>query len=83
MANEPTLDEALQAAHLPALAVALVQLTGDTSWLRMRWWGRLGTPVPEGRQTHMSEITTLNQCIRGGGEPILLPLREKVARRAG
>jgi len=25
MANEPTLDEALQAAHLPALAVALVQ----------------------------------------------------------
>src|SRR4051812_26193410 len=31
------LDEALQEAHLPALLVALVQLTGDASWLRPEW----------------------------------------------
>ncbi|HEX4184110.1 MAG TPA: NAD(P)/FAD-dependent oxidoreductase [Caulobacteraceae bacterium] len=37
MATEPTLDEALAAAHLPALVVSLAQLTGDDSWLRPEW----------------------------------------------
>jgi 4-hydroxyacetophenone monooxygenase len=37
MAGEPTLDDALAAAHLPALMVSLAQLTGDTSWLRPEW----------------------------------------------
>jgi 4-hydroxyacetophenone monooxygenase len=32
-----TLDEALQAAHLPSLVVCMVHLTGDPSWLRPEW----------------------------------------------
>jgi 4-hydroxyacetophenone monooxygenase len=31
------LDEALESAHLPALAAAMVHLTGDLSWLRPEW----------------------------------------------
>jgi 4-hydroxyacetophenone monooxygenase len=31
------LDEALKEAHLPALVVAMVQVTGDDSWLRPEW----------------------------------------------
>lgn len=31
------LDEALESAHLPALAAAMVHLTGDASWLRPEW----------------------------------------------
>jgi 4-hydroxyacetophenone monooxygenase len=34
------LDEALEAAHLPALIMAMVHMTGDASWLRPEW-----TPV--------------------------------------
>jgi hypothetical protein len=37
MAGEPTLDDALAAAHLPALVVSLAQLTGDAGWLRPEW----------------------------------------------
>ena len=36
-ANKVTLDEALEVAHLPALVVSLVQLTGDASWLKPEW----------------------------------------------
>lgn len=32
-----TLDEALEAAHLPSLVVCMVHLTGDASWLRPEW----------------------------------------------
>ena len=32
-----TLDEALEVAHLPALIVCMVHLTGDPSWLRPEW----------------------------------------------
>jgi len=31
------LDEALEAAHLPALIAALVHMTGDAGWLRPEW----------------------------------------------
>lgn len=31
------LDQALETAHLPALAAAMVHLTGDVSWLRPEW----------------------------------------------
>ncbi|MDO8324048.1 MAG: NAD(P)-binding domain-containing protein [Phenylobacterium sp.] len=31
------LDQALEAAHQPALAAALVQMTGDLHWLRKEW----------------------------------------------
>jgi 4-hydroxyacetophenone monooxygenase len=31
------LDEALESAHLPALAAAMVHLTGDLNWLRPEW----------------------------------------------
>ena len=34
------IEEALKEAHLPALMAALVQMTGDISWLRADW-----TPV--------------------------------------
>lgn len=34
------LDEALEAAHLPALVLAMVHMTGDAGWLRPEW-----TPV--------------------------------------
>src|SRR4051812_28837064 len=37
MADARELDEVLKDAHLPALLVALVQLTGDDSWLRPEW----------------------------------------------
>jgi 4-hydroxyacetophenone monooxygenase len=37
MAKDPILDTALQAAHLPALVVSLVHLTGDDSWLKPEW----------------------------------------------
>ena len=34
MADAREIDEVLKDAHLPALIVAMVQLTGDYSWLR-------------------------------------------------
>ena len=37
MANDPILGSALEAAHLPAMLVTLVQLTGDENWLRPEW----------------------------------------------
>lgn len=49
------LDQALEAAHQPALAAALVQMTGDARWLRPEWTptytplsrGETGVPEPE------------------------------------
>jgi 4-hydroxyacetophenone monooxygenase len=35
--NASTLDEAIAAAHLPALCAALVHLTGDDRWTRPEW----------------------------------------------
>ena len=37
---DPTLDRALEVAHLPALIAALVHMTGDPAWLKPEW-----TPV--------------------------------------
>jgi 4-hydroxyacetophenone monooxygenase len=37
MNDDATLDDALAAAHLPALMVSLAQLTGDASWLKPEW----------------------------------------------
>nr|QQZ48815.1 NAD(P)/FAD-dependent oxidoreductase [Phenylobacterium glaciei] len=50
------LDQALEAAHQPALAAALVQMTGDLHWLRKEWTptytplSRGETGVPEAEQ---------------------------------
>jgi len=35
--DDSTLDAALEAAHLPALLAALVQVTGDPEWLKPEW----------------------------------------------
>jgi 4-hydroxyacetophenone monooxygenase len=51
-----SLDQALLSAHQPALAAALVQITGDTHWLRDAWkpayvpLSRGDTGVPEAEQ---------------------------------
>jgi 4-hydroxyacetophenone monooxygenase len=37
MAEASLLEQALQDAHLPALLAALVQVTGQTDWLRAEW----------------------------------------------
>jgi 4-hydroxyacetophenone monooxygenase len=53
-----TLDQALEAAHQPALAAALVQMTGDVHWLRPEWTptytplSRGETGVPEAEQAN-------------------------------
>lgn len=53
------LDEALETAHLPALAAAMVHLTGDPGWLRPEWrptytpLSRGETGVPEDEQAKM------------------------------
>ena len=50
------LDQALEAAHQPALSAALVQMTGDLHWLRPEWTptytplSRGETGVPEAEQ---------------------------------
>ena len=55
------LDEALQDAHLPALVVAMVQLTGDDSWLRPEWtptytpMARNDPGIPQSEQTKIRE----------------------------
>ena len=51
-----SLDQALASAHQPALAAALVQITGETHWLRDEWkpayvpLSRGDTGVPEAEQ---------------------------------
>jgi len=50
------IEEALKDAHLPALMAALVQMTGDLSWLRSEWTpvynplSRGDPGIPEGEQ---------------------------------
>ena len=53
------IEEALKDAHLPALMAALVQMTGDLSWLRSEWTpvynplSRGDTGIPEDEQARI------------------------------
>lgn len=42
---QATLDEALEAAHLPALVMSLVHMTGDDRYLRPEWKPRYDNPL--------------------------------------
>ncbi|WP_372786993.1 NAD(P)-binding protein, partial [Phenylobacterium sp.] len=55
MADADTdLDHALEAAHLPALIMAMVHMTGDASWLRPEWTP-VYTPLSPPGDTGLSE----------------------------
>src|SRR5204863_4346516 len=41
------LDDALEAAHLPALVAAMVHMTGDAGWLKPEWTPTY-TPISRG-----------------------------------
>ncbi|MDO8379667.1 NAD(P)/FAD-dependent oxidoreductase [Phenylobacterium sp.] len=73
------LDQALEAAHQPALAAALVQLTGDINWLRKEWTptytplSRGDTGVPEAEQAkfrNQAKAAILDWVAKGSPAPI-------------
>ncbi|WP_421931536.1 NAD(P)-binding domain-containing protein [Phenylobacterium sp.] len=73
------LDQALEAAHQPALAAALVQLTGDIGWLRKEWTptytplSRGDTGVPEAEQAKfrgLAKAAILDWVAKGSPKPI-------------
>jgi 4-hydroxyacetophenone monooxygenase len=67
MAGEPTLDDALAAAHLPALVVSLAQLTGDAGWLKPEWKPTY-VPFPRGDIGLSEEV---QQDIRDAARPMI------------
>jgi 4-hydroxyacetophenone monooxygenase len=70
------LDQALLSAHQPALAAALVHITGDPSWLREEWRpeyvplsrGDTGVPEPEQAKFRAEAKVALTAFFEGGGE---------------
>ncbi|HQT54900.1 MAG TPA: hypothetical protein PKX06_15690, partial [Phenylobacterium sp.] len=73
------LDQGLEAAHQPALAAALVQITGDLHWLRKEWTptytplSRGETGVPEAEQVKFrsqAKATILDWVAKGSPAPI-------------
>ena len=73
------LDQALAAAHQPALAAALVQMTGDLNWLRKEWTPtytpltRGETGVPEAEQIKFrteAKAAILDWVAKGSPPPV-------------
>jgi 4-hydroxyacetophenone monooxygenase len=70
----PDLDDALEAAHLPALIAAMVHMTGDAGWLRPEWTpvytplSRGDTGLPEGVQADIRRRakTAIEAYLAGG-----------------
>ena len=54
MVDDAELDRALEAAHLPALIMAMVHMTGDAGWLRPEW-APVYTPLSPPGDTGHSE----------------------------
>jgi 4-hydroxyacetophenone monooxygenase len=83
-----SLDEALAAAHLPALAAALVHLTGDESLVGKDRWpvydffgdSKLGSYSPE-RQAEIREKARAAIEAHLAGQPLPAPPTEDVVRR--
>jgi 4-hydroxyacetophenone monooxygenase len=80
MAVEPdTLDEALAEAHLPSLVAAMVQLTGDPSWLRPEWnptynlLDRNDPGIPEAEQAKIREMAKAAILAHTPGAAVKLP----------
>lgn len=73
------LDQALEAAHQPALSAALVQMTGDLHWLRPEWTptytplSRGETGVPEAEQAKFraeAKAAILDWVAKGSPPPV-------------
>jgi 4-hydroxyacetophenone monooxygenase len=73
-----TLDEALAAAHLPALVAAMVHMTGDAGWLRPEWTptytplARNDPGIPEAEQAKIREAAKAAIAAYLDGEPMKL-----------
>ncbi|RAK61068.1 NAD(P)/FAD-dependent oxidoreductase [Phenylobacterium hankyongense] len=73
-----TLDEALAAAHLPALVAAMVHMTGDAGWLRPEWTptytplARNDPGISESEQAKIREAAKAAITAYLAGEPMKL-----------
>src|SRR5689334_12195522 len=73
------IEEALKDAHLPALMAALVQMTGDTSWLRSEWTpvynplSRGDTGIPEDEQAKIRKAAAEAIAAYLDGKPMQMP----------
>src|SRR5687768_15180229 len=80
MADVPVdLEEILKNAHLPALMTALVQMTGDISWLKPEWTpvynplSREDTGIPEEAQAEIRRKAAAAIKAYLDGKPMQMP----------
>jgi 4-hydroxyacetophenone monooxygenase len=77
MAEETALSQALTEAHIPSLLAALVQVTGDESWLRPEWTptytplARNDPGIPEAEQAKIRAAAkaAIETLLAEGGAP--------------
>ena len=75
------LDQALEAAHQPALAAALLQMTGDLHWLRPEWTptytplsrGETGVPEAEQAKFRSQAKAAILDWVAKGSPPTITP----------
>ena len=75
------LDQALAAAHQPALSAALVQMTGDLNWLRKEWTptytplsrGETGVPEAEQAKFRAEAKAAILDWVAKGSPPTITP----------
>lgn len=87
MADARELDEVLKDAHLPALIVAMVQLTGDDSWLRPEWTptynplDRNDPGIPAEEQAKIRELAKAAILARPPGAEAKIPVPDTALLR--
>ena len=84
---ERELDEVLKDAHLPALIVAMVQLTGDDGWLRPEWTptysplDRNDPGIPADEQAKIRELAKAAILARPPGAEAKIPVPDTALLR--
>ncbi len=84
--SEQQLDAALAVAHLPALVLSMVHLTGDPTWLRPEWRpsyrplarGDIGVPEAEQAKIRAAARPVIAAHLAGQLQPAPAPEPEQV-----